>query len=152
MRCCITIFSFVESMKGSLTGHSLEILSSKKHFELLYNIGVTLLYCNQPHLAFDCLLNVVQAYPFNPRLWLRLAECCTQVYKQVDILVCFNFITNTVCLNPVYNFTEWNCNFISRGMRRMTMPRKEGLSLLALPFTEKQSWVLAFDVTELSEP
>lgn len=130
-------------MKGSLTGHSLEVLSSKKHFELLYNMGVTLLHCNQPLPAFDCLLNVVQAYPFNPRLWLRLAECCTQVYKQVS---------SFVCLNPLQDdFIVLNHNFISRRVTRIAMRKNEDLSLSALLSTERWCWVLAFNVRELSE-
>ena len=37
---------------------------------------------NKPSRAFEFLLDVVQAYPNNPRLWLRLAECCIFVHKK----------------------------------------------------------------------
>ncbi|ESO02285.1 hypothetical protein HELRODRAFT_188650 [Helobdella robusta] len=42
-------------------GPSSENLSNNRHYELLYNMGVTLLQCNKPLLAFDCLLGVIQS-------------------------------------------------------------------------------------------
>ena len=50
--------------------------------ELCYNLGVTLLHMNKPNRAFEFLLDVLQAYPSNPRLWLRLAECCIFSHKK----------------------------------------------------------------------
>lgn len=43
---------------------------------LLYNLGLQQLYGGQPLAAFDSLLEVVQVFHGNPRLWLRLAEAC----------------------------------------------------------------------------
>lgn len=56
-------------------------LSSNVQPELYYNLGVTLLHMNKPDKAFDFLLEVLQVHPMNPRLWLRLAECCITVHK-----------------------------------------------------------------------
>ncbi|EUB57273.1 CCR4-NOT transcription complex subunit [Echinococcus granulosus] len=57
-------------------------LSASRHYELLYNTGVQLLLGQKhPETAFNALLTVVKAYPRNPRLWLRLAECCVKVHR-----------------------------------------------------------------------
>lgn len=60
-------------------------LSSNVQPELYYNLGVTLLHMNKPDKAFDFLLEVLQVHPMNPRLWLRLAECCITVHKLVRL-------------------------------------------------------------------
>lgn len=69
------------STATSLSGRPLEDLSSHHH-NLLHNTGVALLHCGKPAQAFDVLLGVVQVYPNNARLWLRLAECSVATYKQ----------------------------------------------------------------------
>ncbi|XP_033836624.1 CCR4-NOT transcription complex subunit 10 isoform X4 [Periophthalmus magnuspinnatus] len=51
-------------------------LLSNKRYELLYNCGIQLLHIGRPLAAFECLMEAVQVYHSNPRLWLRLAECC----------------------------------------------------------------------------
>ncbi|XP_072317784.1 CCR4-NOT transcription complex subunit 10 isoform X4 [Eucyclogobius newberryi] len=51
-------------------------LLSNKRYELLYNCGIQLLHIGRPLAAFECLMEAVQIYHSNPRLWLRLAECC----------------------------------------------------------------------------
>ncbi|XP_067652107.1 CCR4-NOT transcription complex subunit 10-like isoform X1 [Haliotis asinina] len=53
-----------------------------RHYELLYNMGIQLLHCGRPQAAFDCLIEAVQVYQVNPRLWLRLAECCIQANRE----------------------------------------------------------------------
>ena len=55
-----------------------------RHFELLYNMGVQLLHCGKPLAAFDCLVETVEAFQVNPRLWLRLAECCIMAHRPVS--------------------------------------------------------------------
>jgi len=50
---------------------------------LLYNLGLQQLYAGHPNAAFDSLLEVVQVYHTNPRLWLRLAEACIASYSKV---------------------------------------------------------------------
>ncbi|XP_034029637.1 CCR4-NOT transcription complex subunit 10 isoform X2 [Thalassophryne amazonica] len=56
------------------------LLANKRH-ELLYNCGIQLLHIGRPLAAFECLMEAVQVYHSNPRLWLRLAECCISANK-----------------------------------------------------------------------
>lgn len=60
----------------------LHCLGATKRPELLYNLGISLLYLQRPKDAFDCLLVPLNIYHKNPKLWLRLAECCIMVHKQ----------------------------------------------------------------------
>ncbi|KAK6623980.1 hypothetical protein RUM44_010837 [Polyplax serrata] len=64
-----------------LSNRPLYTLSSNKITELMYNLGVTLLHAGKPTKAFDCLTEAVQVYHMNPRLWLRMAECCIMAHK-----------------------------------------------------------------------
>lgn len=57
-----------------------------KHHEIMYNLGVALLYAKRPAEAFDCLIFAVRRYHRNSRLWLRIAECCIAVHKQVIVI------------------------------------------------------------------
>uniref|UniRef100_A0A1I8JAL0 CCR4-NOT transcription complex subunit 10 n=1 Tax=Macrostomum lignano TaxID=282301 RepID=A0A1I8JAL0_9PLAT len=64
--------------KGSHVLHHqipLRAYSISRHYELLHNLGLELLFSGKPVQAFDYLLEVINVYPRNPRLWLRLAEC-----------------------------------------------------------------------------
>ncbi|XP_068179943.1 CCR4-NOT transcription complex subunit 10 isoform X3 [Antennarius striatus] len=56
-------------------------LLANKRYELLYNCGIQLLHIGRPLAAFECLMEAVQVYHSNPRLWLRLAECCVSANK-----------------------------------------------------------------------
>lgn len=56
-------------------------LSLNCRYHLLYNLGVQMLHNGRPLVAFDCLIESVQVYHTNPRLWLRLAECCIMAYQ-----------------------------------------------------------------------
>ncbi|XP_056142023.1 CCR4-NOT transcription complex subunit 10 [Lampris incognitus] len=56
-------------------------LLANKRYELLYNCGIQLLHIGRPLAAFECLMEAVQVYHSNPRLWLRLAECCIAANK-----------------------------------------------------------------------
>ncbi|RXM34113.1 CCR4-NOT transcription complex subunit 10 [Acipenser ruthenus] len=56
-------------------------LLANKRYELLYNCGIQLLHIGRPLAAFECLIEAVQVYHSNPRLWLRLAECCVAANK-----------------------------------------------------------------------
>lgn len=58
-------------------------LLANKRYELLYNCGIQLLHLGRPLAAFECLMEAVQVYHSNPRLWLRLAECCIAANKGV---------------------------------------------------------------------
>lgn len=50
----------------------------------MFNMGISLLHARKPEEAFDCLIEAVQTYHMNPRLWLRLAECCIMTHKTVS--------------------------------------------------------------------
>ncbi|KAL7065203.1 hypothetical protein AAHC03_04761 [Spirometra sp. Aus1] len=60
---------------------NLRTFSSSQHYALLHNSGIQLLFAHKPAAAFAALLSVVEIYPRNPRLWLRLAECCIKVQR-----------------------------------------------------------------------
>ncbi|PAA72892.1 hypothetical protein BOX15_Mlig030377g1, partial [Macrostomum lignano] len=61
---------------------SLSMLASDRHFKLLHNLGLALLFSGRPAQAFNCLLEVANKFPGNPCLWLRLAECCVHQHQQ----------------------------------------------------------------------
>uniref|UniRef100_A0A8C6KX04 CCR4-NOT transcription complex subunit 10 n=1 Tax=Nothobranchius furzeri TaxID=105023 RepID=A0A8C6KX04_NOTFU len=63
------------------TGVPMCALLANKRYELLYNCGIQLLHIGRPLAAFECLMEAVQVYHSNPRLWLRLAECCISANK-----------------------------------------------------------------------
>ncbi|TRY85370.1 hypothetical protein DNTS_016399 [Danionella cerebrum] len=63
------------------TGIPMCALLANKRYELLYNCGIQLLHLGRPLAAFECLMEAVQVYHSNPRLWLRLAECCITANK-----------------------------------------------------------------------
>ncbi|XP_041421399.1 CCR4-NOT transcription complex subunit 10-A isoform X3 [Xenopus laevis] len=60
-------------------------LLTNKRYELLYNCGIQLLHIGRPLAAFEYLIEAVQVYHSNPRLWLRLAECCIAANKGVSV-------------------------------------------------------------------
>lgn len=66
----------------NLSGKTLNSIGMSRHFELLYNMGIQLLHCGKAMPAFDCLVEAVQVFRSNPRLWLRLAECCIMANRQ----------------------------------------------------------------------
>lgn len=49
-----------------------------------FNLGVALLRANRPEDAFECLVEAARHFPNNPRIWLRLAECCVIYYTRVN--------------------------------------------------------------------
>lgn len=64
-----------------LSNRPLLTIGSTHKYELLYNMGVTLLYARKSVNAFDCLIEAVQLHHRDPLIWLHLAECCIQVHK-----------------------------------------------------------------------
>ncbi|ESO98211.1 hypothetical protein LOTGIDRAFT_114420 [Lottia gigantea] len=72
----------IKDPKISDKDRPLYLMGMSRHYELLYNMGIQLLHCGQSQPAFDCLLQAVQVYQTNPRLWLRLAECCIQFNRE----------------------------------------------------------------------
>ncbi|KAJ7323151.1 CCR4-NOT transcription complex subunit 10 [Desmophyllum pertusum] len=67
-----------------VSSRSLVTLGVNRRHEILYNLGIQLLFSGRPVVAFDCLVEAVQIYHTNPRLWLRLAECCIVAFQLSD--------------------------------------------------------------------
>lgn len=59
-------------------------IGASKQPEILYNLGVAMLHLQRPKEAFECLLVPLNYYHNNPKLWLRLAEACIMVHKEVN--------------------------------------------------------------------
>lgn len=76
-------FCYFYSPAKKFTGIPMCALLANKRYELLYNCGIQLLHIGRPLAAFECLMEAVQVYHSNPRLWLRLAECCISANKGV---------------------------------------------------------------------
>lgn len=66
-----------------LSGRPLSVLGVNCRHILLYNLSLQQLFAGQPLAAFDSLMEVVQVYHANPRLWLRLAEACIAAHVKV---------------------------------------------------------------------
>ena len=66
------------------SGRPLAVLGVNCRHTLLYNIGLQQLFLGKPSLAFESLLEAVQVYHSNPRLWLRLAEACIATHCVVS--------------------------------------------------------------------
>ncbi|CAK9295458.1 unnamed protein product [Gordionus sp. m RMFG-2023] len=69
------------SYRSLNTGKSLPLFIYDKRHELLHNLGIHLLHAKKPLPAFDCLIEIIQVYHCNPRIWLRLSECCIVASK-----------------------------------------------------------------------
>ena len=76
------------------SGRPLQTLAINKRAEIMYNMGVSLLFAEKPAPAFECLVEAQSLYQCNPRYWLRLAECCVAVCQQVFL--------NTFYQNLIY--------------------------------------------------
>ena len=55
----------------------------------MYSLGVSLLHAGQASVAFDCFMEVAQKLHNNPKLWLRIAECCIYCHKPVNIFIVY---------------------------------------------------------------
>lgn len=81
-------------------------LLTNKRYELLYNCGIQLLHIGRPLAAFECLIEAVQVYHSNPRLWLRIAECCIAANKGVRISFEFFLIQNSLKTHQIHVVLE----------------------------------------------
>ncbi|GFQ92093.1 CCR4-NOT transcription complex subunit 10-A [Trichonephila clavata] len=59
----------------------LHLLNISIPHQLMYNIGVQYLQAKKFFKAFTFFVEVVKSYHSNPRLWLRIAECCIHINK-----------------------------------------------------------------------
>lgn len=71
-----------EAVSSDLAIH---YIGASKNPEILYNLGIAMLHLKRPKEAFECLLVPLNYYHNNPKLWLRLAEACIMVHKEVGI-------------------------------------------------------------------
>ncbi|KAM4706015.1 CCR4-NOT transcription complex subunit 10 isoform 2-T2 [Rhinophrynus dorsalis] len=78
---CAQLASSSADPGKKFSGRPMCTLLTNKRYELLYNCGIQLLHIGRPLAAFECLIEAVQVYHSNPRLWLRLAECCIAANK-----------------------------------------------------------------------
>lgn len=73
------------------TSQPLYMLGGNKHYELMYSLGVSLLHAGLISKAFDCFTEVAQRLHNNPKLWLRMAECCIYNHKYVSCTIIILF-------------------------------------------------------------
>lgn len=78
----------VESIQSKdsdpLSSQPLYSLGGNRHYQLMYSLGVSLLHAGQASAAFDCFMEAAQKLHNNPKLWLRVAECCIYYYKPTN--------------------------------------------------------------------
>ncbi|XP_069777083.1 CCR4-NOT transcription complex subunit 10 isoform X2 [Narcine bancroftii] len=78
---CVQLAGTNTDQGKKFSGRPMSSLLTNKRYELLHNCGIQLLHIGRPLAAFECLMEAVQVYHSNPRLWLRLAECCIAANK-----------------------------------------------------------------------
>ncbi|XP_062912800.1 CCR4-NOT transcription complex subunit 10 isoform X4 [Mobula hypostoma] len=78
---CVRLTGSSTDHGKKFSGRPMSSLLTNKRYELLHNCGIQLLHIGRPLAAFECLMEAVQVYHSNPRLWLRLAECCIAANK-----------------------------------------------------------------------
>ena len=64
------------------SGRPVYTLAINRRADIVYNMGVSLLFASKPRAAFEYLMEAQTVYQCNPRFWLRLAECCVAVFQQ----------------------------------------------------------------------
>ncbi|GFT71808.1 CCR4-NOT transcription complex subunit 10 [Nephila pilipes] len=77
----IEILKMCDSSDNKLSSLPLHLLSISIPHQLMYNIGIQYLQAKKFHKAFTFFVEVVKSYHSNPRLWLRIAECCIHINK-----------------------------------------------------------------------
>lgn len=75
-----------------LSSQPLYTLGGNKHYELMYSLGVSLLYAGKATKAFDCFTEVAQRIYNNPKLLLRMAECCIYNHKYVSSTIVISIL------------------------------------------------------------
>ena len=62
---------------------TLDTFVRDRRSEILYNTGLLHLLAGKPEIAFECFQGSSLIYYKDPRLWLRLAECCVASHTKV---------------------------------------------------------------------
>ncbi|XP_067214110.1 CCR4-NOT transcription complex subunit 10 isoform X2 [Linepithema humile] len=91
-----------------LSSQPLYTLGGNKHYELMYSLGVSFLHAGQASKAFDCFTEAAQRLHNNPKLWLRMAECCIYSHKS----------SNEIDFNIPKRRKDLVQKFIGSGMHR----------------------------------
>ncbi|KOC65130.1 CCR4-NOT transcription complex subunit 10 [Habropoda laboriosa] len=81
-KCALESVQIKES--DPLSSQPLYTLGGNRHYELMYSLGVSLLHAGQASVAFDCFMEAAQKLHNNPKLWLRIAECCIYCHKPTN--------------------------------------------------------------------
>lgn len=66
---------------NALNSRPLHLLGLSTCHQLLYNLGLQCMQGQNFEEAFNYFIQVLRLYYLNPRLWLRVAECCIQIDK-----------------------------------------------------------------------
>ncbi|XP_046143987.1 CCR4-NOT transcription complex subunit 10 isoform X1 [Osmia bicornis bicornis] len=83
-RCAMESVQTKDSGNYPLCTQPLYTLGGNRHYELMYSLGVSLLHAGQASVAFDCFMEAAQKLHNNPKLWLRVAECCIYCHKPTN--------------------------------------------------------------------
>lgn len=67
-----------EHFRAMVNEDSEMLIACKDRPLYVYNLGLSLLAANNTEGSFECLVEAARHYPNNPRIWLRLAECCVK--------------------------------------------------------------------------
>lgn len=94
------------SSRQLISNAALKKMVQNRNTEILYNLGVSLLFNKQPVEAFECLHQVASVYTQNVRVWLRLAESCLMCYRHS--LVCDSQKTATSQFIKINSTTSAN--------------------------------------------
>lgn len=76
-----SVTSKADTTENKLNCRPLHQMSISTRHQLLYNLGMQFFQAKKFNKAFDCFVEAVKSFHSNPRLWLRIAECCIQINK-----------------------------------------------------------------------
>ncbi|XP_050317803.1 CCR4-NOT transcription complex subunit 10 [Bactrocera neohumeralis] len=68
--------TFDKRIAGNMRNVSLYQMSTAHTCEILYNLGIAMLYLRRPKEAYNCFFVPLKSYHSNPRLWFRISEAC----------------------------------------------------------------------------
>lgn len=125
---------------------------NRKH-EILYNLGIQLLFKQQPLAAFECLIEVIPVYSNNVRLWLRIAECCIMVhrssnediFKLEEKLKC---VSQSIGTGVHHKLILGNCNTSTASKKSPVNNGHEHCSMEFASLCLKNALILSPNITE----
>ena len=131
------------------------IHSINRKYEILYNLGVQLLFKQQPLAAFECLIDVIHVYSNNIRLWLRLAECCIMIcrssnediFKLEEKLKC---VLQSIGYGLHHKLILGNCNTSTSSKKSSIINGNENCSMEFALFCLKNALILLPNIMEVN--